>query len=160
VRSSVRVCRISSNSKVLFAARPARGTAWPGVVVRKEGKGRVVYVSGWSTDFGFSRLVRRALYWATQRERDADQLSIDGRDPAFVYAYPAARIVALFSAASGREEVLVRCRPDVFGLAPDASARLIDLVTGECVFRGSASEMGKGFKVALVPSCVRLLALK
>ena len=158
--AAVQVSPLRQDGNALFAVKRRRGAASLGVVARTHGKGRVVYIAGQSQDFAFTRLIRRAFYWAARHEADSDRLSIEGDDWLFVYAYPRARTLALFSANAESKRVTVRCAPDVFGLAPDAAVRLVDVTNGERVFAGAAESMARGFRVNLVPSCVRLLALE
>jgi hypothetical protein len=131
-------------------------SAVPGVTVRQFGRGRVVWITGWSHDYSFSRLVRSAVQWASGYDPTAMPLDVTGGEDLFVYAYPGRDIVALLSTADEPAEAVVRCHPRVLGVEGDA--RVADIVTDETL--GTAAELADGLTVTAIPNCVRLLRVR
>ena len=94
MRDATRVSAPPPDAVVLFALRDRQRGLSPGVVARQFGKGRAVYLAGWSDQGAFTQLMRRAVYWAAGREDFANNLSVS-TDDAFVYAYPKAHAIVL-----------------------------------------------------------------
>ncbi len=125
----------------------------PGMTVREFGEGRAAWITGWSQEYAFSRLVRSAIFWAAHREAEATRLDVTGGDGLFVWAYPGAGIVALLSNADESAEATVRCDREILGVAADTP--VTDVVTGESL--GTAGDLTEGLNMTAVPNCVRLL---
>ena len=128
----------------------------PGMTVREVGEGRAVWITGRSPQYAFSRLVRSAIYWAAQKEAQADRLDVSGGEGLFVWAYPGADMIALLSTSNDSAEATVRCAPAILGVTGDA--RVTDVVTGEAL--GSAADLADGITLTAVPNCVRLLRVE
>ncbi|NLO06029.1 MAG: hypothetical protein GX131_09420 [candidate division WS1 bacterium] len=146
---------VADDATVLAAVVNGESVA-PGMVMREPGSGRTAWLSGWSNEYAFSRLLRTAIFWAARREGEATRLYVTGGDGLFVYAYPGARSIVLLSASDEPAEATVRCDPAILGVADDAS--VVDAVTGETL--GSAADLAAGLTVPAVPHCVRLLRVE
>jgi 1,3-beta-galactosyl-N-acetylhexosamine phosphorylase len=151
---TVRASAVADGVNVAYALRDDEGMS-PGAVTREVGEGRAAWLCGYSMDYGFSRLVRSAVFWAAGREAEADRLDVTGGEELFVYAYPEARIVALLSASADSCEATVRCAPEILGLPEDARCRVTDIATGEVL--AEAADLAQGLTVTAVPHCTRLL---
>jgi hypothetical protein len=155
----VKVSAPSQGSVLVFALRDAQGESSPGVVARRCGKGRAVYLAGWSSEFAFTQLLRRVMFWAAGKEGLWTRLSVSGAEDVFVYAYPQVKMVALLNNRSTSAQVIMRCDPAIFNVQPGVSCRLVDGATHETLWKGSARELARGLRVTAVGNCVRFLRL-
>jgi hypothetical protein len=153
-------------SRTLYVARQREG-ATPGVVVSEQGKGRVAYLCGWSSEYAFSRLVRRAVFWVARREADFDRLDVTGGEDLFIYAYPAEHLLAVASNAKVPANARLRLDPAILqaNKGPGAKRaiydlRLVDITTEQKIWEGDAKELAEGVSIGTVPRCVRLLRLE
>jgi hypothetical protein len=156
LQETVRVTALPG-AKVLCAASGGEG-AVPGVVLSEPGKGRVVYLSGWSAEYAFSRLMRRAVFWVARREADCDRLDISGGEDLYVYAFPNERVLVLANNAAAPAKATVRCDPSIFGAK--GTLRLVDAATGQTAWEGDAEKLRPGILVETIPRCARLLQLR
>ncbi len=154
---TIRAATVSDDVHVPWALETDEGGWLPGVAYRQAGEGRSVWLCGYSADYGFSRLLRSAIFWAAGREAEAARLDATGGEGLFVYAYPEARVVALLNASDEPVQATVRCAPEILGLPAGAKCRVTDVATGEEI--GAAVDLGEGLEVTAVPRCVRLLSV-
>ncbi len=153
MQATVTARSVTDDLTVAYALVSDDGVLAPGMTVREVGQGRVVWLAGWSAEYGFSRLLRSAIFWAVGREAEAGVLDVTGGDDLFVYAYPDTRAVALLNAGDEVVEATVRCDRRILGVATDAV--VTDVVTGETL--GTAAQLAEGLTVIAIPHCVRLL---
>jgi hypothetical protein len=146
---------VHPETEVVCALVQGERTA-PGMTVREFGDGRAVWISGWSGQYAFSRLVRSAIFWAAHKEAEAARLDVTGGDGLFVWAYPEADTIALLSMSDEPIEATVRCDPAILGVGKGAA--VTDVVTEETL--GTAAELADGLTVSAVPNCVRLLRVE
>ncbi len=151
---TVRASVVGDGAKVAYALRDGEGMS-PGAVTREVGQGRAAWLCGYSSDYGFSRLIRSAIFWAAAREDEAARLDVTGGENLFVYAYPEAQIIALLSASDEPAKATVRCAPEILGLPEDARCRVTDIATGEVL--AEAADLAQGLTVTAIPHCTRLL---
>jgi hypothetical protein len=156
LRDAVTVSLTARDATILYAVRGAEGAMWPGALVRPHGQGRVVYLSGHSPQFGFYRLLRRAIFWAARHESDAERLSVEGADDLYVYAYPQSKTIALLNTGDEPADATLTCDPAILGLG-EGLAAIADVASGERVFRGPAARLSAGVELGAIPHCVRLL---
>ncbi len=156
VQETVRVAALPS-AQTLCLLRSGNITS-PGVAVCEPGKGRVVYVCGWSSEYAFSRLIRRAVFWAARREADAARLDVSGGDGLFVYAYPNERILALANDSHAPVKAVLRCDPAIFGAK--TNLRLADAAANRRLWEGNAAELAAGVPVEAAARCVRLIQVE
>lgn len=148
---------VAEDLTVAYALVGAGETATPGMTVREVGQGRAVWLAGWSAEYGFSRLLRSAIFVAAQREGQATRLDVTGGDGLFVYAWPEARIIALVSEAEQPIEATVRCDPVILVMPVLFPGPVTDVVTGERL--GTVAQLSDGLTVTAIPHCMRLLRL-
>jgi len=160
ITDAVTVSVAADDVQILYATVKSENTLVPAVTARKAGDGRVVYFSGYSADYSFYRLLRRAIFWTAHREDAADALCVDGAEDVFIYAYPARGIIAVLNNGDAAVDVRIRCAPSVFGALPDDAVTLTDPITGERLFEGKWSQLSDGISVHLPPNLVRLLFVR
>ncbi|NOZ23850.1 MAG: hypothetical protein GXP25_22455, partial [Planctomycetes bacterium] len=151
------VASTAKDAKTLFAATDTKGAVSPGMVVRRIGSGRTVYLASYSRGYDFYRLLRRSIFWAAKAEERFGRLDITGADDVFAYAYPSAGMIALLNQGKEKATAKLRCHPSILRLDADATVRLKDVATGKSIFSGAASELAKGITVEILPNCVMLL---
>ena len=95
--------------EAVCAARTA-ARIFPAVVARDYGAGRSVWSASRSSDPGFDRLLRDAVFWAAKREQDAARLEVVRGDKVFLHAYPSARLAAVRMRAMPRPVSTIRAR--------------------------------------------------
>ncbi|MCD6351894.1 MAG: hypothetical protein J7M26_07235, partial [Armatimonadetes bacterium] len=147
------------DARLLAYAINSDRQATPGLVVRQVGKGRVAYVAGYCGDRAFTELLRRLVFWAAGQEQNEALLKAEG-ELVDAYAYPRARVLVVASEATAREEVRLRCAPQVFGLHAQDAVRLRDAVTRRRVFSGTAAELARGIKIEVYGRCARVLRVE
>jgi 1,3-beta-galactosyl-N-acetylhexosamine phosphorylase len=79
--------------------------AAPIVTVRSAGKGRTVYLNGYSTRPDYGTVLRRAAFWACNQEATYDTLRADSAD-VVLYYYPSAKLLAAYNTST--QEVTTR----------------------------------------------------
>jgi len=131
------------------------GDLYPAVVSHRYGKGRSVYFAGHSPEYGFYRLLRRAIFYAARAEDRADDLEVVSDQPAYVYAYPQSRHIVVTNNGETFAKCILRVAPSVFHV--QGKVRLVDVVTGESVFRGPSQELERGTELSLPTGAIRLL---
>jgi len=159
LRETVRAVVSAPDATVLADALDAQGGRSPGLVVRDVGKGRAVYLCGYSGEQAFGELFRRALFWAAGREDAEGWLKAEGPQ-AEAYAYPDRDLLALCSEDPAARGARLFCAPAVFGMSADDRVLLRDVVTGEQVFEGQAAGLAAGADIKLFGRCVRLLRVE
>ncbi|NOY79418.1 MAG: hypothetical protein GXP31_00285 [Kiritimatiellaeota bacterium] len=127
---------------------------WPGLVLRRFGRGRTLYACVPLQ----SGLLERSLLWAAHREQDAERLVV-GPTGVRVFAYPDRKLLAVDGAggpSGGTVSATLRCDPGIFGFHDADRVVLGDLirrtsrtVTGGQLRRGLAIDLPAGAFVLL-----------
>lgn len=139
-------------SDVVFAATTDEGLL-PGVVARRYGRGRCVWIAGHSASLEFDRLIRDAIFWSAKREPDSSRLEVVAGDGVYLYAYPDAGMIAVHNAS--RQTVEATCRLDST-IFPGATRGILrDIVTGD-----STTLTNNAFTIHVPSQCTRLLRVQ
>lgn len=159
MRETVNIAISSPATQMLYALRTRSGDTTPAVIARDVGNGRIVYICGWSNEYAFTRLIRRAILWVAHREDALKRLWVDNADNVFIYAYPTRRLLVLFSINESRVKAKVHFDPSIFNATKCRWLRLIDVVTQEELFKGTPKQLSDGVTIMLPPRCVRVLKI-
>ena len=125
----VRPQLVKSDVTVL-CSRDGKSNAAPLVTSRLHGKGRAIYISGYSQADDYSRILRRAIFWSADREKQYGQLIADNVGVR-TYWYPAKKLLVVYNESRDAVTTSVRLDPALFGVNADRQLKVVDLLADQ-----------------------------
>ena len=118
-----------------------------GAAIHDVGKGRSVFIGGWSTSPEYLSLLKPLLFYAAGRTADLDRLN-SGDPQVAVYFYPGTNMLIAYNHTARSKTTSVRFDPALAGI--DAgTVRLRSLDRANLSVAGTVNEMRAGFPVEL-----------
>jgi 1,3-beta-galactosyl-N-acetylhexosamine phosphorylase len=121
-----------------------------GVFANDFGRGRCVWIGGWSNDPEYLSLLEPLLFHAANRTSDLDRLNT-GDEQVAVYFYPEPRMLIAYNHSARRKTTDLRFDPSLAGLQDSQEVVLTPLDEGQPTLKMASGESRNGFPVTLDP---------